>query len=593
MTVIKWGPSTYGTDETSLRTITPARDDIYVFSRFRAATREQRYNRMARPLAMEFESRVKTLSEALSSFRWPSEDTPFANARLVTRDPMLEGHADAEVVPWRDAERYYRSFSSGVGEDDPLSLVAPGDYSFSVSQGGSSASISLTVEDDWTDGDVVQAVADGINQSSLPVQAHVIRQNSPNLRVDGQVATGMSLGLSVNAAYDDQDVSLRDTSGHLLAALNLRETDSPVGPAQQRRYNMQNLERFEPTAYYSDTFDPNAETAISAGSYDYTWSLGSSSGEFTLDVESGDTWEDVLNRFGNALTSSGYSAARFDVQDVRRPSDLVQDDYLLMDGVALAVTARNPKLGERLYLDASGESDAEIETARQALETMGLHETAQPGSDGRMIVNGWEQTRAPGVFSQDEGRVLITQEAPFGETLPLKVVEAMETLENGVQDIVDGYNSVRRIVIRNEDLFRSGLAGQWRNPVESRDIALGNLGVQEFGEDRLLWAEADEFFAALGRDATGVKQTLLGANGQGGLFGRWSELADEVLEQGGEAYLVNPAEVETSSLRPPTPRTEVQLDKGYRLLDVVEEGTASLEDVLPDPLSGSIVDETG
>lgn len=539
---------------------------------------------------------MRTLSEALQSFKWPAEDTPFANARLVTPDPALSGRAEGEVVPWRDAERYYKFFTRGTDEHDPLSLVEPGDYSFSLSLGGRSETVSVTAGDNWTNGELMQAVADGVNNASLPVQAEVIRQNSPGLRVADQVATGMSLGLAVNGAYDEQDLSLRDTSGHLLQALDLRQTRAPVGPAQEHRYALQGLSRYQPSTFHSDSFDPNAATTIAPGSYDFGWALGPDSGEFSLDIASGDSWEDVLNRFGNALTSA-TSAATAEVYDISRPSDLVTDDYLLMDGKALSISAANPKLGERLTLSASGDTDADVAAARTALETLGLHVTAHPGADGSMRVDGTEQTRAPGVFTQDRGRLQITQDDIFGETLPLRVVDAMETLEQGVEDIVDGYNSIRRIVILNEDLFRSGMADQWQDPVQDREVALGNIGLEAFGTDQLLWANADDFFSALGRDAQGVRTTLLGDDSDAadkGLFGDWQTLADELLEQGAEAYLVNPSEVETNSLRPPTPRTEVQLDKGYSLVEELVQGSADgLESMLPDPFSGKIVDETG
>ncbi|MBN2139661.1 MAG: hypothetical protein JW718_01530 [Desulfovibrionaceae bacterium] len=581
MTVIKWGPDQAAAAAQDRRTTGVWTGSAWS-ERFKDADRAARYARLAPSLALELENRVRALDARLAGFRWPDTGLSMARARLAVKDPGLERKVRAELPEAADVSRYYRYFSRGFEASQPLSLD-PGDYEFKVSLGADSETLSLEVGSDWTNGDLLQAVADGINDSKLKVQAEVVRQDSPGQRVDGLLATGSALALTVNQAYADRELKLRDSSGHLVKALDLEATRAPVGPAEEAVYDLKGVMIARPTAFSSKGFDPNEATGLAAGTYGVDFAMGADSGTVRFVVEAADTWRDVLTKLGQALDSAQDSFSSRLVT-VSRPSDLVGDDlYLKMDGLALAIEAEAPKVGERLSLGGSDAASDEV------LSALGLDCTAYPGSDARMTVNGTDEVRAPGIFSEDQGRVRLGLEDSFGQTLPLRVTGALERLEQGVGGVAAAYNDLRLFMLRNQDLLSPGLAEDWRGPVDSRLAELNWLGLEETGRDRLLWFDHDRFYFALGRDPDRVRD-LLSAPGKG-LFKDWERAAGELLAAGPESRLVEEASVDDPALGRPGPATELELEKGSRLLDLYDD--------LPEPGEphpggrGGVVDKSG
>ncbi len=544
--------------------------ESYWEDRFARAQLTHRYEQSGSSIAMDVQSKVRSLSERLSSFRWPSDGFGLRDARLVVNDPGLDGKISASITHKDDVQRYYRYYSRGFsGEAE--SGVDPGIYKFDVSLGSTKKNLEVEITGDMDNDAMLEAVRDAVNSSSLPVQARVVKQSSPGLNLDDLLGTGSALAFSVNTAYvvaaenrgDSTEnidaanqLSFSDTSGHLLAHLKLYSTDKPIGTAREARYDLSGTVAGSATQYLSKGFDVNADTSISAGSYSIGYSIGAESGTMDFFVEDGDSWQTVLNRIGNSAagTSSKVTA---ELVDAKLVSPVYSgDDYYLIDGKAVSISAVNPKIGERLVLDPGS-----------GLDALGLNVTASPGTDSVMVVNGTTETRAPGEFALDRGRVVVDLTENFGDTLPLTVVSAVEEMEKNVGLVTDAYNDLRKTILPSEDLFREGFADLWRNPVEENLADLEWMGMREAEEDNVIWFDSDKFYDALIADPDRVKTFL--EDEDEGLFTRWQEVNNQVIENGVSSYLI-----QESSLPPllpePSPRTEIELDKKRELVDTFE-----------------------
>lgn len=538
--------------------------------RFREAQNFERLDRQGPSLAVDLDRRFDALAKSLKAFEWPGQTSPLSGARLVVRDPNLADRVEASLASADKAQPYYRYFSRGFDASAPTTLD-PGTYTFDVTQSGTTKSLSVDVSAGMTNGDVLSAVETAVNGATLPVQATVVRQNTPNLAAPGCLATGSALALAVNGAYADQGLTLADTSGHLLQSLALAAVARPMDPATLAEYDVQGGQTYRPSTYSSLSFDPNATTTLAAGTYTFDWTLGNSSGSLSLLVQATDTWRDVLNNLAFA-TSGGEGLLAAQVVDQDRPSDLTGDTlYLMMQGKAVVIAAAAPKVGERLVLSGA---DA---ASTSALSTLKLNATAQPGSDGHLTVNGAEEIRAPGVFSEDQGRLLLTLSDSFSETLPLKVVEAVDQLSTRLSDITTAYNDLRSLILPNENILRAGAAELWRNPLAAKAADYKQLGLKEWGKDRLLWFGHDDFFRALGADPAAVEDLLL--HPDTGLFSAWSRTTQDAQKNGGASFLVPATSLPDPLAIDPTPRTEFELQKGNQLLDLYDAKT--FEESLP------------
>ncbi|WP_432738376.1 hypothetical protein [Maridesulfovibrio sp. FT414] len=544
--------------------------DSYWADRFSRAALKNRYELTAPSLAMDVQSKVRSLSDALGAFRWPSDGFGLSDARLVVNDPELDGKVNSTITPKDDVQRYYRYYSRGF-TGEALNSLDAGIYKFDVSLGGTKKNLEVELTSGMDNDAVLEAVRDVVNNSVLPVQARVIRQNVPGANLDDLLGTGSALAFSVNTVYavtaenrgdDPQDLtaanllSFSDTSGHLISYLKLYATEKPISPAREARYALSGTVAGSPTQYLSKAFDVNAETTISAGTHSIGYSIGTESGTIDFMVEDGDTWQTVLDRIDNAAggTSAKVTAKLVDAKLVSPV--YTGDGYYLIDGKAVAISAVDPKIGERLVLEPGS-----------GLEALALNVTASPGADSVMVVNGTTETRAPGEFALDRGRVLVNLEENFGDTLPLTVVSAIGEMEKNVGLVTDAYNDLRKTILPSEDLFKEGFADLWRKPVEDRIVDLEWMGLREAEEDNVLWFDSDKFYDALIAEPDKVKEVL--EDEEEGLFPSWQDVNDTVVESGVSSYLI-----QESSLPPllpePSPRTELELEVKRELVDTFE-----------------------
>jgi len=350
--------------------------------------------------------RLSQFEEALSRFSWPSEDSPWFNARLVIHDADLDSRVTTLLAPAGQAINPYKFFSSGR---DALTAsgVTAGDYAFRVIQGKTQESFSVTVSDTDRWGDVLGKVADAINASAtLSVHADVLRQQQ-SFSLDAMLPdVGSILALSVNPLRQEQSVGLTDEKGDLLSQLDMRPASTATAPATVGT-QMVSVSRLaaptfihstgfdpnakatvaaglhtialavgagkQPTTYVSTARDPDAATTLAPGTYTFNLATGGQSQALSVAVKAGWTWGDVMNAVSgqiNAQPVSVWTAGKtatelvsspsFALPGVEAASQTVQvpsatDPNASTTGRELIVRTQNTAAGQSLTLtDGSG-----------------------------------------------------------------------------------------------------------------------------------------------------------------------------------------------------------------------------------------------
>ncbi|WP_320007090.1 hypothetical protein [Maridesulfovibrio sp.] len=557
----------------------------YWEERFSRAALKNKYELTAPSIAMEVQSKVKSLSETLASFRWPAQGFGLFNSRLVVNDPLLDKNISASLVHKDDVQRYYRYYSRGFSGEVATSLDA-GTYKFDMSLGDSSDSLEVEISSGMTNDQVLEAVRDAVNESSLHVQARIFKQNAVGSNPDDLLGTGSALAFSVNTAYvvtaenrgdstqnldSANELSFSDTRGHLISGLKLYATQKPIGPADEARYDFSSASAGGPSRFLGKAFDANAVTTLAAGDHSIAYTIGTESGTIDFYVEDGDDWNTVLTRIADRAAST---SAKIDAEvvDGKLVSPVYTgDDYYMIDGIAVSITAVNPKIGERLVL-----------TPGSGLDALGLNATAHPGADAEMTINGYREVRAPGEFAVDRGRVTVELEGNFGDSLPLRVVDAVTEMEKNVGLVTDSYNDLRKAILPAADLFREGFADLWRDPVNGNAVDLEWMGLKEAEEDKLIWFDSDAFYDALLAEPDKVRELL--EDEKDGLFTRWQEVNNEVITNKASSYLIPETSLPGPWLPEPSPRTELELEVKRELVDTFED---SFDFNFDDPADGS------
>lgn len=389
-----------GEDALALKT-EKAREDVGVRSGAGGDSGQKlSYHRVSDSLAQSLSLKLDRFQKALDRFSWPSQTTPWFQSRMVLESAGMEGRAEGTAVPAGSAVPFYKYFSKGVDKNAQTSLAA-GTYAFELTQGGDSADLSVTVgsSDAWND--VLTSLKDEINNSGLSVRADVLRQNSP-FQLDPSLATtGYVLALSVNPEREGQTVSMRDTTGHLLKDMGMKEMPVQTSPATAKNYHISAPQLavaptytstgFDPRAatslsvgrhdfsmerglgeqtstYISSVFDPEDATTLAAKDYSFTTTFGGKSKTMTVSVENGWTWNDVLNAVGaqiNAHAAISSTGGLINAGDFSQPgleaylekADIASTSKagVFTDGQILVIRTTAPAKGETLTLTDGAE----------------------------------------------------------------------------------------------------------------------------------------------------------------------------------------------------------------------------------------------
>jgi hypothetical protein len=227
----------------------------------------------SQPILQGLDRKLGEFEDALSSFKWPADEAPWFGSRLVTGGQDAQGALNALVRPTQDSTPPLKIASGGFDSKARTSL-APGSYTFNLSQGGFTETLGVDVAKGDTWGDVLTRVQGAVNGSPLAARADVVYQNA-SFQLDPSLSgTGSILILSVNPGRKDQDLSVTDVSGGLLTQLRMKASDNPIGPATEAQHQVNVLQKSLPTAFTGAPVDPGAPTTLALGRHDMAYAVG-------------------------------------------------------------------------------------------------------------------------------------------------------------------------------------------------------------------------------------------------------------------------------------------------------------------------------
>ncbi|WP_461209624.1 hypothetical protein [Desulfocurvus sp. DL9XJH121] len=340
----------------STSTVNPALERSALLSRvswrFENAQSQSRYARLGDLVLETLDRRVGALADAAARFSWPvASSSVTEGARQVdAHGADVKGLLRAELRSGQSAQRYYKYFSRGRSADADSGLAA-GDYTFTLSQGGETEDIDVSIPTNATWGQALELTARAINASALPVQAEVVRQTAPGQRLDFLSKTGSVLAVTLNPAHADQDVELADTDGLLLHGLDLTPASAPLTAAGTGRHTVQRSSRASASTFVSDLLNPVGAVDLEPGDHRLLLDVGGESVEVEVAVDADMDWETLL-------TSLALNISAADERVTARVVQGEADSGLLYPAtqraVALELTLDAPKLGQRLSVREYG-----------------------------------------------------------------------------------------------------------------------------------------------------------------------------------------------------------------------------------------------
>jgi len=316
-----------------------------VFGLAENALDESTRNNWSQPVLQSLDNKLSAFEQALNSFAWPTTSSSWSQARLVTGPDQAQGMVSGTVrLAGADVQSGQTDLSGPSGTATPLvkafsggfnatsrTTIAPGAYSFDLSLGTSSETLSVNVSSKDTWGGVLSNVQNAVNTGPLAARADVVYQSFPYQLNSTMADTGSALTLSVNPDRPDQNMQVADVSGSLLSQLGVTSAANPTEPATLAQYQVTGLQLAEPTtfsstpvdpgaattlargrhdlayavgdqaqpsSYISKAFDPTQTTTLSAGTYTFTSTYGGETRSHSVTIGSNWTWGDVLRTVG-------------------------------------------------------------------------------------------------------------------------------------------------------------------------------------------------------------------------------------------------------------------------------------------------------
>jgi hypothetical protein len=221
-------------------------------------------------------------------------------------------------------------------------------------------------------------------------------------------------------------------------------------------------------------------------------------------------------------TANGWTAGNVYTKDPLAPTTWVET---------------TPTAGDVRWVDAAGDNyrfdGAAWSAAEDFVAAVGLDATAWPGQDGELVANGKTLTSTSNRYALDDGHLLADVHESSAETVPLKVVEALDRVERAVLGVVEGYNGLVGFLDKERNLWSEEFRAQWPAAVAANRTDLAWLGLRATNSGRL-WADGDRLFAALGENADRARAAFLGtaADPGDGLIPRLRTLVDDALAAG-------------------------------------------------------------
>ena len=416
------------------------------------------------------------------------------------------------------------SYVSAAHDPDAATTIAAGTYGFTLTLGNQTRDLSVAVKAGWTWGDVQNAVEGQINAQPMSVwtagKTGVELVDAPSYAIPGVTAASAAVSapsatnavantrqrrLTVQTAtgYEDQTLKLTDGAGGLLSALGL--TTALRGTVA------------------------------------------------SLPVRQGDTAGDVLGAISRAVVMATSRVGARTIDEIL-PSAVLPGQNLSLIGKSATLTLQNRRLGEELRL---------IDGATGVLANLGLN-AKLPGQDGELIADGASHASENNSYALDSGRLRLETKAGIGQTLPLTVTKAMDSLERRLGDVVSSYNDVRKYLFQNSGFFSSLLTERLQRPVSNNWDGLAGLGFGKTRRDEQLWVQSDALWHGLLTDSAKAEQTL--ALSPAGLIPAWKSAVGGIKQTGVSNFLTP----ETENLSRIAPRvSEFELERKHRLVDLL------------------------
>lgn len=360
------------------------------------------HHRITDALAQSLTRRLTEFGAVLERFSWPSETWPWSRSRLVVRDQETEKSLSAATAPAYTAVPFYKYFSKGGATLTQASGIAAGDYSFRVTQGGTSRTLTVGVAEGDSWGDVLTTVKNAVNATDLSVRADIQRQQAPFTLDPSLAATGYVLSLSVNPSRTDQDVTVTDTSGHLMSDLGLTRSALANLPADEGLTHVGVLRTSDTTRYHSAALDPGAATTLALGRHDFSFSLSTDAASAQPTTYLSTTFDPDA---ATTLTPGTYT---FGMEYDGRSRDLsvtVRADWTwgdVMRGVAAAVRAEAAMATDGGLINAPSFA---IQGVTATLTDAPIPSATQAGvfTDGQMLTVAAAATDAAGALKLTDG----------------------------------------------------------------------------------------------------------------------------------------------------------------------------------------------
>lgn len=217
--------------------------------------------------------KLSEFENALSAFAWPASPPPWGESRMVTGAQDARGKISGTVRPTDQSSPEVKIVSGGFNAQAETDIAA-GTYTFGLTLGGETETLSVEVGANDTWGDVLSGVRDAVNRAPIAARADVVYQNAAFQLNPDMAGTGSVLALSVNPNRTSQDLQVSDVSGSLLSSLRLAAARNPIGPASEREYTVTGLQKALPTYFSSTPVDPRAATTLSTGRHDLAYTVG-------------------------------------------------------------------------------------------------------------------------------------------------------------------------------------------------------------------------------------------------------------------------------------------------------------------------------
>lgn len=249
--------------------------------------------------------KLTEFENALSAFAWPTSPPPWGESRLVTGAQDARGKISGTVRPTDQSSPEVKIVSGGFNAQANTDIAA-GTYTFDLTLGGETETLSVEVGASDTWGDVLSSVKDAVNGAPIAARADVVYQNAAFQLNPDMAGTGSVLTLSVNPGRKSQDLQVTDVSGSLLSSLRFAAVRNPVGPASEREYTVTGLQKALPTSFSSTPVDPRAATTLSTGRHDLAYTVGNAEQAGTYISKAYDPTQATTVAAGTYTFSSKY-----------------------------------------------------------------------------------------------------------------------------------------------------------------------------------------------------------------------------------------------------------------------------------------------